>query len=165
MPVSMLTMSSWVSTATARASSMRADSSVSRSVASPKITGTFSCAAVDRKRLSSLRSITATSYPALTRSLTTRMPNDPRPTTMTWSRRWRTRRRPDEYDSRRDSSTSATKATRIAVVVTPANISRMPNSRSHVGCSMKLKSPYPTVAIVSVEKYSASIQLMPGGRW
>ncbi len=60
-PISMLTMSSWVSTATARARSTRADSSVWRSVASPKITGTSSSAAVDRNRLFSSRSITATS--------------------------------------------------------------------------------------------------------
>ena len=55
----MLTMSSRVSTATARARSTRADSSVWRSVASPKITGTSSSTAVDRKRLFSSRSITA----------------------------------------------------------------------------------------------------------
>ena len=48
MPVSMLTMSSGVSTATAMASSMRAASSVWRSVASPKITGTSSSAAAAR---------------------------------------------------------------------------------------------------------------------
>ena len=56
-------------------------------------------------------------------------------------------------------------ATRIAVVVTPANISPMPQIRSQMGWCMKLKSPYPTVAMVSVLKYSASIQLMPGGCW
>lgn len=44
-----------------QARSTRADSSVWRSVASPKITGTSSSAAVDRNRLFSSRSITATS--------------------------------------------------------------------------------------------------------
>ncbi|BBY25179.1 hypothetical protein MSTO_53840 [Mycobacterium stomatepiae] len=48
MPVSMLVMSSWVSTAIARAVSTRAAASVWRSVASPKITGTSSSAAVDK---------------------------------------------------------------------------------------------------------------------
>ena len=42
---------------------------------------------------------------------------------------------------RRDSSTSATNATRIAVVVTPANINTMPQIRSHSRLVMKLKSP------------------------
>jgi hypothetical protein len=50
-----------VSTAIARALSMRAASSVWRKVASPKITGTSSSAAADRYRLSSLRSMNATS--------------------------------------------------------------------------------------------------------
>jgi hypothetical protein len=43
--------------------------------------------------------------------------------------------------SRRDSSTSATNATTIAVVKTPENIITTPHSRSHVGWSRKLKSP------------------------
>ncbi len=54
-PVSMLIMSSRVTTATARARSTRADSSVWISVASPKITGTSSSRAMDKKRLSSSR--------------------------------------------------------------------------------------------------------------
>ena len=49
------------------------------------------------------------------------------------------------------------------MVVTPANINKMPNNRSQVGCCRKLKSPYPTVAMVSVLKYSASIHVIPGG--
>ena len=60
---------------------------------------------------------------------------------MTCSRSSRTLRRPALRPIRRDSSRSATKAITTAVVVTPANISTMPNSRSQVGWSTKLKSP------------------------
>ena len=112
-------MSSCVITATPRARSTRADSSVWRIVESPKITGTSSLATVDRKRLFSSCSMTTTSYPSATRSLTTRMPVEPRPTTTMWSRIRRARRIPAVWTKRRDSSRSATSATRIAVMVTP----------------------------------------------
>ncbi len=50
------------------------------------------------------------------------------------------------------------------MVVTPASISPIPNIRSQVGWPKKLKSPYPTVVNVSVEKYSASMKDI-SGRW
>lgn len=127
-------------------------------MASPKITGTSSSAAVDRNRLFSSRSITATSYPAAVRSPTTRLPKEPSPTTMMWSRRWRARRTPADCRTRRDSSKSATKATSSAVVVTPANIRPTAKMRSHADCWAKVNSPYPTVVMVSAVKYIASSQ-------
>ena len=60
---------------------------------------------------------------------------------MMWSVRSRTLRRPAFCAMRRDSSRSATNAISTAVVVTPANISTMPNNRNQVGWSTKLKSP------------------------
>lgn len=60
---------------------------------------------------------------------------------MTWLRRYRTLRGPAELSRRRVIISSARKATSTAVVITPANISRMLNSRNQVGWFMKLKSP------------------------
>ena len=142
MPVSMLTMSSWVSTATATASSMRADSRVWRNVASPKITGTSSSAAADRIAVVSLRSITTTSCPAALQighhpDAERAEADDDHVVAQIRAPCVGRRLRP----IRRDSSRSATKAITTAVVVTPANISRMPNSRSQVGWLTKLKSP------------------------
>ena len=134
-------MSSRVSTATARARSTRAACRVWRKVASPKMTGTSRSRTADRKRLSSLRSITATSCPAAVRSLTTRMPSPLSPTTTMWLRRCPTRGRADAKTKRRDSNTSATNETNNAVVVTPLNISSVENVRSQVGWFTKLKSP------------------------
>src|SRR6202042_353162 len=90
------------------------------------------------------------------RSLTTRTPVDPRPTTMMWSRIWRARRRPAVWTKRRDSSRSATSATRMAVMVTPANINPMAKYRSQADCCAKLKSPKPTLVIPSEVKYKES---------
>ena len=49
-------------------------------------------------------------------------------------------------------------ATRMAVMVTPPNISPMANHRSTPDCAAKLKSPKPTLVIVSEVKYNASSQ-------
>ena len=123
----MLIMSSRVSTATARARSTRTDCSVWRNVASPKMTGTSRSRTADRNRFSSLSSTTATSCPAAVSSVTVRMPSALSPTTTMWLRRCRTRGRADAKTKRRDSSTSATKETNNAVVVTPLNINRVAN--------------------------------------
>ena len=53
-------------------------------------------------------------------------------------------------------------ATRMAVMVTPPNISPMANHRSTPDCAAKLKSPKPTLVIVSEVKYNASSQDIRG---
>ena len=44
----------------------------------------------------------------------------------------------------------------MAVTVTPPNINPMANSRRKVDCWAKLKSPKPTLVMVSEVKYKAS---------
>ena len=85
--------------------------------------------------------MTATCWPAALSMLATRMPNEPSPTTTMWRRRWRIFCRLVAWEMRWESRTSATNATRIAIVATPASIIITPQSRSQVGWSEKLKSP------------------------
>lgn len=55
-------------------------------------------------------------------------------------------------------------ATRTAVIMTPPNINTMANSRRAEDCAAKLKSPKPTLVIVSDVKYSASSHDIRGFR-
>jgi hypothetical protein len=65
---------------------------------------------------------------------------------------------------RRVTSRLVSNAKKLVAKTTPRIISRIADSRSHVGWSRQLKSPYPTVAIVSTVKYSSppsSTSLLP----
>ncbi len=142
MPVSMFTMSDWVSTATAMASSMRAESSVAGSVASPKITGTSSSAA-DRQK--AVVGAAFDDHDVVARRL--QVGHDPDAE--------RAEADDDDVvaqladlaqprvlrDAPGQQQVGDERHQHGASTVTPANISPMPNSRSHVGWSMKLKSP------------------------
>ena len=84
------------------------------------------------------------------------MPTLPRPTSTTWPRIPGMRPWPSDCARRRLTSALVSSANIVVMSVTPATISKMPNTTMPVGCAANEKSPKPTVATVSTVKYTAS---------